>query len=265
MSHRLERAASRSAPLRIARGIGLLIALLSPISVQAQWCFPDPPAFPLAPLPLEVTVAFPAHQLDMWMVVTDQVVADWIWQITQGWCPPLGVAGTVATGNGGYNAGWSWHLESDSIFLWEFITEICDYPPYLIEQELGGWVGATYCPWGGIIAAAEPASYLPADITVDGAVDADDLAVMDSCLGTPESECWNVAAGCCAADLDGDRHATCADWEILDAAWTDPVDPQVPAACAAPVPALAPAGLAALAVLLVFARRQQFIHAAGRS
>jgi hypothetical protein len=180
---------------------------------------------------------------------TDQAIVDEMVQIAAGQCPPKVVVGDVVTGNGGYNAVWSWHLDANSVEIWDFTVEICDAAPAYVEANLADWAGTTYCPWGSYVIAVEPAAFLPEDITVDGAVDSEDLDRLAACLGAPGSSCWDLGAGCCAVDIDGSRAVDCADWSRLEAAWTDTSPPIPPSVCHE-VPAISALGLGLLAGLL---------------
>ncbi len=62
----------------------------------------------------------------------------------------MNVAGPLRSGDGGFNAPYSWHLAPDSIEFADATIEVCDGKPVDIEADLEYWlntVGA-YCPWG---------------------------------------------------------------------------------------------------------------------
>ena len=60
------------------------------------------------------------------------------------------ILGRVATGNGGFNAPWSWHLEPGSIEVPDVTIELCDGLPSYVEENLDDWLDqvGNYCPWG---------------------------------------------------------------------------------------------------------------------
>ncbi len=63
--------------------------------------------------------------------------------------------GELASGDGGFNRPWSWHLKPETVRMVEVSIELCDGLPSHIEENLDYWietVGA-YCPWGARIIA----------------------------------------------------------------------------------------------------------------
>jgi hypothetical protein len=63
------------------------------------------------------------------------------------------VAGTVLTGNGGFNLPWNWHLAPDTVWFPQFTVEICDACPSFVEANIDQWRSATFCPWSSEIIA----------------------------------------------------------------------------------------------------------------
>jgi hypothetical protein len=65
-------------------------------------------------------------------------------------------AGKLATGDGGFNAPWSWHLRPDTVRMVENAIELCDGRPSHVEQDLTYWVETVghFCPWSGRIVGA---------------------------------------------------------------------------------------------------------------
>jgi glucose/arabinose dehydrogenase len=65
------------------------------------------------------------------------------------------VNGVLRAGHGGFNVGWSWHLDPDDWVLAEVSIEVCDGAPEYVESELDTWLEdvGRYCPWGSFIAA----------------------------------------------------------------------------------------------------------------
>ena len=61
------------------------------------------------------------------------------------------VAGTVVSGDGGFNAPWSWHLDPGTVQIVDAAIELCDACPSYVETHLASWVGATFCPWSAEI------------------------------------------------------------------------------------------------------------------
>jgi len=72
----------------------------------------------------------------------------------------LHVDGRLAAGHGGFNLGWSWHLDPDAWDLVEASVELCDGTPSFVEDDLPYWLEnvASFCPWSSTI-AAEVAPY----------------------------------------------------------------------------------------------------------
>jgi hypothetical protein len=63
-------------------------------------------------------------------------------------------AGSIRSGNGGYNLDWSWHFTSD-VALAEVSIELCDARPSMVEADLRYWLRTvrSFCPWGAYVAA----------------------------------------------------------------------------------------------------------------
>jgi len=61
--------------------------------------------------------------------------------------------GTVVAGHGGFNTGWTWHLDPDGWDLTEAAIELCDGRPSYLEEHLEPWLDevGSYCPWGGYL------------------------------------------------------------------------------------------------------------------
>lgn len=65
------------------------------------------------------------------------------------------VSGTLAPGDGGYNAPWGWHMVPASVHTADLAVEVCDGRPSMVEADLDYWldtVGA-FCPWGATVVA----------------------------------------------------------------------------------------------------------------
>jgi hypothetical protein len=60
-------------------------------------------------------------------------------------------AGPLLSGNGGFNAPWTWHLDPEETRLVEAAIEVCDGRPSYVETHQSDY--PTYCPWGARILA----------------------------------------------------------------------------------------------------------------
>jgi hypothetical protein len=66
------------------------------------------------------------------------------------------VAGSLRTGDGGFNAPWSWHLDPASITFPDAAAEVCDGCPASVETNLGDWLRlGQFCPWSAVVLARE--------------------------------------------------------------------------------------------------------------
>ena len=54
--------------------------------------------------------------------------------------------GPLRQGNGGFNGGWSWHLDPAETRMVDVAIEICDGRPSYVEQHVQDY--PSYCPWG---------------------------------------------------------------------------------------------------------------------
>jgi hypothetical protein len=55
-------------------------------------------------------------------------------------------SGPLRSGDGGFNAPWTWHLDPDEVRLVEAAIEVCDGRPSYVETHQSEF--PTYCPWG---------------------------------------------------------------------------------------------------------------------
>ena len=60
------------------------------------------------------------------------------------------VAGDLVAGDGGFNDGWSWHLDPANIRVPDAAIELCDGRPSMVEDDLTYWLETveSFCPWG---------------------------------------------------------------------------------------------------------------------
>ena len=65
------------------------------------------------------------------------------------------VAGSLAQGNGGFNAPWSWHLDPDTVRFPEVAIELCDGCPSDVETNGGSWGNGAFCPWSSEVIAEQ--------------------------------------------------------------------------------------------------------------
>jgi hypothetical protein len=63
--------------------------------------------------------------------------------------------GRLAAGDGGFNLGYDWHLEPESVGFHDVAMELCDGLPSHVEENVQYWLGTvgTYCPWSSRIVA----------------------------------------------------------------------------------------------------------------
>lgn len=73
--------------------------------------------------------------------LVDHVIALRDGAATEGTIP----IGTIADGDGGVNAPWSWHLDPATIQFVDVATEVCDGLPSHVEDKT--LTSTTYCPW----------------------------------------------------------------------------------------------------------------------
>lgn len=57
--------------------------------------------------------------------------------------------GPLRTGDGGFNAPWSWHFDPDAVRMTESAIEVCDGRPSYVEDHRTDF--PTYCPWSARI------------------------------------------------------------------------------------------------------------------
>ncbi len=63
----------------------------------------------------------------------------------------LPVGARPRSGDGGFNAPWSWHLDPAETRMVEVAIEVCDGTPSYVEAHLADF--PRYCPWGARVTA----------------------------------------------------------------------------------------------------------------
>ena len=68
------------------------------------------------------------------------------------------IMGTLAAGDGGFNAPHAWHLLPASVALPDVTIELCDGRPSDLARDLPYWLGTVgrYCPWSARVAGVAP-------------------------------------------------------------------------------------------------------------
>jgi hypothetical protein len=63
------------------------------------------------------------------------------------------VLGTLASGDGGFNSPWSWHLDPATVEVADAAIELCDGRPSMVEADTNYWIGTVgqFCPWGALV------------------------------------------------------------------------------------------------------------------
>jgi hypothetical protein len=64
--------------------------------------------------------------------------------------------GPLVSGDGGFNAPWSWHIDPARMHLTEVAIEVCDGRPSYIEAHVDDYTRTGYCPWSGRIVGVRP-------------------------------------------------------------------------------------------------------------
>ncbi len=65
--------------------------------------------------------------------------------------------GALASGNGGFNTGYSWHLDPATVKAVDVAIEVCDGRPSDVQGDLPYWLNTvkSYCPWGAKVIREE--------------------------------------------------------------------------------------------------------------
>jgi len=63
------------------------------------------------------------------------------------------ITGQIASGNGGFNTNWNWHLIPSTVKFAGIGMEICDGLPYEVERDGVNFGAGTFCPWYSYILA----------------------------------------------------------------------------------------------------------------
>jgi hypothetical protein len=59
--------------------------------------------------------------------------------------------GPLRTGDGGFNAPWTWHFDPGQTRFAEVAMEVCDGRPSYVEAHKPDY--SSYCPWGARVVA----------------------------------------------------------------------------------------------------------------
>jgi hypothetical protein len=78
------------------------------------------------------------------------------------------IIGTVAKGDGAFNAPWRWHLVPETVNVADVSIELCDGLPSHVEADVDAWMTSvkSFCPWGAVVASRRP--YVPAGGSTSG-------------------------------------------------------------------------------------------------
>jgi hypothetical protein len=59
------------------------------------------------------------------------------------------ITGDLATGDGGFNSPWSWHIEPGTVEVADLAIELCDGRPSMVEADVDYWINTVgrFCPW----------------------------------------------------------------------------------------------------------------------
>ena len=64
--------------------------------------------------------------------------------------------GPLRTGDGGFNAPWSWHIDPERVRFTEVAIEVCDGAPSYVETHVGAFAAIGYCPWSARVIGVAP-------------------------------------------------------------------------------------------------------------
>lgn len=62
--------------------------------------------------------------------------------------------GPLLSGDGAFNAPWSWHIDPEQFEFADFTIGVCDGLPSYVEDHT--ITSETYCPWSAKIVALDP-------------------------------------------------------------------------------------------------------------
>lgn len=68
------------------------------------------------------------------------------------------ILGSLAPGDGGFNAPWGWHWAPGTVEVADAAIEVCDGRPSMVEDDLPYWIDTVgrFCPWGASVVARSP-------------------------------------------------------------------------------------------------------------
>jgi hypothetical protein len=60
------------------------------------------------------------------------------------------ISGELRPGAGGFNGGWGWHMDPETVHVADMAIELCDGRPSMVQSDLSYWIGTVgqFCPWG---------------------------------------------------------------------------------------------------------------------
>ena len=67
------------------------------------------------------------------------------------------ISGRIVRGDGGFNTGYSWHLDPATVEVVDLAIEVCDGRPSDLEEDLDYWADTVknYCPWGAKVVSVQ--------------------------------------------------------------------------------------------------------------
>lgn len=67
------------------------------------------------------------------------------------------IIGQLASGNGGFNEGYGWHLDPETVAVVDVAIEVCDGRPSDVQGDLPYWLNTvkSYCPWGAKVVSEQ--------------------------------------------------------------------------------------------------------------
>lgn len=65
--------------------------------------------------------------------------------------------GRLRSGDGGFNASWSWHIDPATLEFADATIEVCDGCASVVESDVDTWVNnvGSFCPWSAVVLSRE--------------------------------------------------------------------------------------------------------------